>query len=522
MTHKLISKTNMSDSEKSNRDLINELMEEPEDFVQPGIILNNKYVLLRCIGAGNNARVWISYQFDEKRFVAVKVQYFECYDDGCREVVIVDKITKFYNKNPNSNFHSVTLLDNFILSVSNDMKYVCSVYDLYAGSISMTLDSGIHKYGLPIKTVKNIARQLLSTLVVLHESLKVIHTDIKPENILFKGISPDQQKIMDMFNKDDFDAKYQKLVDEFSNDKYRFEEELEILGVEAVQKIKTLNINVNENEDIIPDDSQEESSNDYLIEGEESEDYSDVDENYSDFDDEFDEEEPRRFNKRDQSVDDVIEILDCTLLWDFDDPEDPEEIPDYDFNKILNNRNSTSDHSIVIDEKYIENCEIALTDYGNSYFYVQRTRNEIQDRKYRAPEVILDISYGFACDIWSSMCVIFELLTGFALFHPYDEPVNRDQQHLYLMEKNLGPMPKSMKKYSKRAPFLFDKKRGYQIKNIVNIQSYPLKDRLIEQFLFSEKDASEISEFLLLGLAYKPLKRYTARQLLSHKWLADN
>ena len=148
-------------------------------------------------------------------------------------------------------------------------------------------------------------------------------------------------------------------------------------------------------------------------------------------------------------------------------------------------------------------------------------KNEIQDRRYRAPEVILNFNYGYACDIWSVGCVVFELLTGFPLFAPYDEPLTKDIHHLFLMERMLGPLPVSMKSKSKRHKFLFEEKEKYKIKGVEPFARMTIEDRLIKQFLFTKADAKSCSEFMLEMLKYNPSTRATAKNLLNHKWLSD-
>ena len=102
-----------------------------------------------------------------------------------------------------------------------------------------------------------------------------------------------------------------------------------------------------------------------------------------------------------------------------------------------------------------------MADFGNCKS-IDHERFDIQTRYYRAPEIVLDLTYGYSCDIWSLGCVIFELLTGFPLFEPNEEPLNKDIHHVYLFEKLLGPIPFTMKKKSKRSKFLFDKNRILQ------------------------------------------------------------
>lgn len=501
----------------SEYDMDDPLLKQPDEIIYPGLVLKKEYILLKKIGHGNNATVWMVYYIPTKKYLAMKIQDDQCYNDGCREVVIIKKINTFCKENPHVNSYCVNMLDFFVFQENETTKFVCSVYELFAGSVQMLLNKGKHKYGLPIPVVKKITKQLLTALNVLHSQVKIIHTDIKPENILFRGVPDYHKKIMDLFEKSEFDKKYSQLYDSYllersktnerkaDNIDEKFNEELEILCLDSVKEIYFLNIEVNEDEEFDPDDSD--FDEDDFIEGED-----DVYSGSSDYDGSDD---TPVFNERRQSIDDTIEHFDYNEIHDL------EVECGYNFVDVLNNSKNSTDKTEVIDEKYITNCDTALTDFGNSYFYDKRTRNEIQDRRYRSPEVILDLNYGYACDIWSTMCVVFELLTGFVLFEPEVEPVNKDIQHLYLMETFLGEMPIGMKKASKRKHFLFDKKRNYHIKNVGEIKKYNIKDRLVNQFLYDEKEANDIYDFLLCGLQYNPSLRQNAKELLSHPWLAN-
>jgi serine/threonine protein kinase len=476
-----------------------------DEIIYSGLVLKREYVLLKKIGFGNNASVWMAYQISTKNFLAIKIQDYQCYHDGCREVVIIKKINS-YRKKTNRNTYCIEMLDYFVYEYSDNVKFVCSVYELYAGSINMVLFTGKYKYGLPIPTVKRITRQLLTALTVLHEELKIIHTDIKPENILFKGIPDYHAKIMEIFINSSFQQKCDKLLSQFSDNPQYIDEELEKLAFESVRDINSYQSVIIGDEEFIPDDEDFDENN------------IDEDDDICDNDDdsELSEDKSVIFNERKQSVDDVIENLSYMKLHDL------ENEGNYDFESVLNNRPNTKDFKEVIKDEYIINCEIVLTDFGNSYFYEKRTWNEIQDRRYRAPEIILDLHYGYACDIWSVSCVVFELLTGFTLFEPDDFPLNRDIHHLFLMEKTLGPIPIHMKKSSNRSRFLFDKTRNYHINNVMPFDPSPLKERLVKQFLFNEKEADEIYDFLLCGLIYEPSERLTAREMLEHPWLKDD
>ena len=190
----------------------------------------------------------------------------------------------------------------------------------------------------------------------------------------------------------------------------------------------------------------------------------------------------------------------------------------YDFDSVLKNLNS-QDKNYVVDNVFVENCELVIGDFGNSIYFNNNVNNEIQDRLYRAPEVILGLPYTKSCDMWSFGCIIYELLTGYNLFYPLYEPLNADIHHLYLIEKHLGPIPIKMKKKSPRKRFLFDKNRKMHIKNVAEIKKIPIHELLIKRHLFSEQDALEIEHFLKDVFNFNPTLRITAKKLLTHNWL---
>src|SRR5699024_9907658 len=57
-----------------------------------------------------------------------------------------------------------------------------------------------------------------------------------------------------------------------------------------------------------------------------------------------------------------------------------------------------------------------VIDFGASCFERQRMHSYIQSRYYRAPEVILGISYSMPIDMWSFGCILGELATGVPMF----------------------------------------------------------------------------------------------------------
>uniref|UniRef100_A0A914YIM5 Protein kinase domain-containing protein n=1 Tax=Panagrolaimus superbus TaxID=310955 RepID=A0A914YIM5_9BILA len=59
---------------------------------------------------------------------------------------------------------------------------------------------------------------------------------------------------------------------------------------------------------------------------------------------------------------------------------------------------------------------IKLIDFGSACYEGKGCYTYIQSRFYRAPEVLLNASFGSPIDMWSFGCIIHELLCGYPLF----------------------------------------------------------------------------------------------------------
>jgi CDC-like kinase len=64
----------------------------------------------------------------------------------------------------------------------------------------------------------------------------------------------------------------------------------------------------------------------------------------------------------------------------------------------------------------VKNTEIRVIDFGSATFDWEHHSTVVSTRHYRAPEVILELGWSQACDVWSIGCILFELYLGFTLF----------------------------------------------------------------------------------------------------------
>ena len=76
----------------------------------------------------------------------------------------------------------VKLLDHFKHSGPNG-QHMCMVFE-YLGDNLLTLIKYSDYGGIPLHMVKEICHHILVGLDYLHRELSIIHTDLKPENVL--------------------------------------------------------------------------------------------------------------------------------------------------------------------------------------------------------------------------------------------------------------------------------------------------------------------------------------------------
>ena len=165
-----------------------------------------------------------------------------------------------------------------------------------------------------------------------------------------------------------------------------------------------------------------------------------------------------------------------------------------------------------------QNATIKVVDLGNACWRNKHFTDDIQTRQYRSPEVLLGAQYDTSADMWSLACIVFELLTGDLLFDPQTgQTWDREEDHLAMIIELLGSFPKSIASSGTRSSQYFNK-RG-ELKHIHQLKFWGLRDVLCDKYKLSEKDAREVSDFLLPILEIDPNKRATAYDCLNHSFL---
>lgn len=88
------------------------------------------------------------------------------------------------------------------------------------------------------------------------------------------------------------------------------------------------------------------------------------------------------------------------------------------------------------DERTLKSLDVKVVDFGNATYDHEHHTSVVSTRHYRAPEVILELGWNQACDVWSLGCIMIEFYLGLTLFQTHDS-----KEHLAMMERVLGPIP---------------------------------------------------------------------------------
>ncbi|ROT76873.1 putative SRSF protein kinase 3 isoform X3 [Penaeus vannamei] len=373
--------------------------------------------------------------------------------------------------------------------------------------------------GIPLQNVKSIIRQVLESLDYLHTKCRIIHTDIKPENIL---VCVDESYIRKLA----YEAtQWQKmglklpgslaLLENQMRELEELEEREARLALEACE-LHTPNTSVLSN-----DSSLEESSTmEPQTNGQQS-----------DKPPEVLEEETVKIQVG------TLHKRQCSLH-----PSYPTAQPNYpsltleeEAQQKLEHRKSLAemcegdvrpascpDHKAIdrTPDPVHEVCDmkVKLADLGNACWVDHHFTEDIQTRQYRCLEVLLGAGYGCPADMWSTACMAFELATGDYLFEPHSgADYTRDEDHLAHIIELLGKIPRHIAHSGKYSKEFFDKKGD--LRHITKLRPWGMFEVLTEKYEWPEDEARAFSDFLNPMLAFEPSERATAGECLKHPWL---
>lgn len=165
--------------------------------------------------------------------------------------------------------------------------------------------------------------------------------------------------------------------------------------------------------------------------------------------------------------------------------------------------------------KSYSRCEVKVIDLGSSCFETDHLCSYVQSRSYRAPEVILGLSYDKKIDIWSLGCILAELCTGNVLFQN-DSPAT-------LLARVIGiiaPIDQSMLAKGRDTYKYFSKNHMlYERNQETNRLEYLIPKKTSLRHRLPMGDQGFI-DFVAHLLEINPKKRPSASEALKHPWLS--
>lgn len=512
-----------------------EEQEDPSDYckggyypVKIGDLFNGRYHVVRKLGWGHFSTVWLCWDLQKKRFVALKVvksapHYTETAIDEIKLLRCVR------DSDPSDPYREtiVQLIDDFKISGVNGV-HVCMVMEVLGHQLLKWIIKSNYM-GLPLVCVKSIIRQVLQGLDYLHTKCKIIHTDIKPENILLQadevyvrrlaaeatvwqrsGAPPPSGSSVSTAPRDVQNGKLsknkrkklkrkakrqQKLLDERLVDIQKMEEEDGLYQPDETDNSShMLNGNTTTSSNL---KASPESSSSWL-------------------DDRCNGHAPGRFSSpasglsgfSSSVISATSESTMSTMSTQSGYSSGRDVFMASDF--VLS----------PLDPQNADKIKVKIADLGNACWVHKHFTEDIQTRQYRAVEVLIGAEYGPPADIWSTACMAFELATGDYLFEPHSgEDYTRDEDHIAHIIELLGPLPLPFALSGRYSREYFTR-RG-DLRHISSLKPWGLFEVLLEKYEWPLDQAAQFSDFLLTMLDLEPDRRATARQCLQHAWLQD-
>lgn len=493
---------------------------------------DGRYILVRKLGWGHFSTVWLAKdsQSLKNTHVAMKiVRSDKVYTEAAvDEIKLLKRVRSNIGEDVLGSQYILRLLDNFIHSGPNG-DHIVMVFEVLGENLLALIKKYEHR-GIPMIYVKQISKQLLLGLDYMHRRCGVIHTDIKPENVLMEigdveGIV-EMVELMDKQKKDLKRVHKQTSVDWSSSSspyKSQSNQPLALVStnsstniLESTTPLQKVPSRRPRRHSVItgsqPLPSPLSSTNFHEMKAQflgQSNSSSLSSSQWQSFvhsksnvaiphsNSMLNGNRSTQINE--EQLANSLSSLDISQGEEaMGDPMNPSSLPTTDTNVI----------------------EIKIADLGNACWYDEHYTSSIQTREYRAPEVLLGAPWGCSADIWSTACLIFELITGDLLFEPDEgHSYSKDDDHIAQILELLGELPSYLLNEGRYTRTFFNS-RG-QLRNISKLKHWPLKSVLTEKYNFSPEEAQEIKDFLLPMLHLDPRKRADAGGMVNHPWLND-
>ncbi|XP_043650054.1 SRSF protein kinase 3 isoform X6 [Drosophila teissieri] len=469
-----------------------------------GDIFDNRFRVVRKLGWGHFSTVWLCRDLKDEKYVALKVvksapHYIETAADEIRLLEAIRDADPMDVKRE----RIVRLMNHFTVRGVNGM-HTCLVFEALGCSLYKLIVKNNYQ-GLAIAQVRNIIRQVLEGLDYLHSKCSIIHTDIKPENILLviDNAAAMNQQIDDEINSlrvkgADFPDSYISSIEKQTKSRAKWPL-IEANGSTNTNTSNSTATNSNSSTPlaaVIMSTLDKEDTTTTTSSTLNSNTTSSLASKYSSL---LGDSEcngglggSANLNNRYRAEKKITAK-----------------------NQSQSSQNNTYTIQSLIDNS---NVRVKIADLGNACYDYHHFTEDIQTRQYRSIEVLLGAPYNYTADIWSTACLAFELATGDYLFDPHaGESYSRDEDHLAHIVELLGSIPQSVILRGKHGLKYFTSYGS--LRNITKLKPWSLMNVLVEKYDWDPVEAKKFSDFLLPMLEYNPVIRASAAECLEHPWL---
>ncbi|KAF9351487.1 serine/threonine protein kinase, CMGC group [Mortierella sp. AD094] len=461
--------------------------EDMEDYKRGGyhyisvgdVFHEGRYITLRKLGWGHFSTVWLARDTVENRHVALKVvksasHYTETAID---EIKLLERVVQANPTSPGRKY-VVELLDHFMHRGPNGL-HVCMVFEVLGENLLSVIKRYRHR-GIPIHLVRQILHQVLMGLDYMHRECGIIHTDLKPENVLV-CVEDVEQVVRGLIGDMDY-SDPAALAKASRMSKAKIVESRPLTHGGANTNAATTSTPYN----TLTKNQKKKLRQKLNKQGTQTADDDEPEEDRSDT--------PMTTANLERTMSDIK--LDTKS----------------------SETSTSSDQSSKEQPVTPKTITVKIADLGNACWEDHHFTNDIQTRQYRSPEVILGAKWGPSTDVWSVACMAFELITSDYLFDPQSgTSYNKDDDHMAQIIELMGNFPKKLALSGKYSQELFNRKG--ELRHIHKLRMWPLQDVLHEKYLMPRAEADFLADFLCKMLVLDPLARVSAQEMAQHPWL---
>uniref|UniRef100_A0A7E4ZZM0 non-specific serine/threonine protein kinase n=1 Tax=Panagrellus redivivus TaxID=6233 RepID=A0A7E4ZZM0_PANRE len=457
-------------SEDDNYDREDDEQEPESDYdiggyhpVNLGDVFDSRYYTLRKLGWGHFATVWLSFDTQSQQFAAIKIpKSRQDFIEASRDELDILQVIRNGDERHLGAKNVVQVLNEFEFFGVSKSLHLCMVFEVLGDNL-LTL---LRRFTmLNLNLVRVISRQLLQGLSYLHDECQIIHTDIKPENVVLSLTASQLNNMaIEAFNARNWKRQPKNMVST-APEEYR-RKYTSGIPVKARKRIRRKTRKHRERLEAYLsglDEHKEHNGNSGAANG------------------------------NNEGTLDAAAYNHISCFY--------EELQS-------GNRNA------------LNSVQVKIVDFGNACYVNHHYTEEIQTREYRSPEAILGSAYCTSADIWSAACLIFELVSGDYLFYPEaneDLDYDIDDDHVAKMIEVCGPIPNPLFRDGRRFYDIFDQ-RG-RLQKIKSLTPTSITELLMEIASLPGIEARHMSEFLMPMLAYDIHERASASECLKSNWL---